>query len=394
MAYEKLAGHIALASNSPGVSTGYGVQGQMLVERLIRHGLNTAVFSNYGLEGKREQVKTSHGSYAHYPKGFKQYSDDVIPTWWQDFVGINPAGSRALISLYDVWVYNDLKFNDEILAWTPLDHVSLPPKVLKFLLRSNVTPITMSPHGQRQLEEAGISSTYIPHAVDTSVFKPTEKIMGKSGREFLNVPEDAFLVTIVAANKANQILHRKALSEQMLAFSIFQKTHPDAYLYLHSEPSPIFGGFNLISLLKACDIDESCVRIINSDMNRVGYPAQALAGIYSASDVIMNATYGEGFGVPTVEAQACGSRVITSSWSASADLAGDESWVVEGQPFWDELQQAWLQIPLIGSLVGGLELAYAAPRGTCKSSIDFAKQFDVERVWSWYWLPLLRERFA
>jgi hypothetical protein len=39
-------------------------------------------------------------------------------------------------------------------------------------------------------------------------------------------------------------------------------------------------------------------------------------------------------------------------------------------------------------------LAYQAPRGVSQASIEFAKQFDVERVWGWYWMPFLREYFA
>jgi len=392
--YEKLSGSIALASNSPGSATGYGVQAQMLVDRLIRHGIDTAVFSNYGLEGQRETVKRPGGKFHHYPKGYKQYSDDVIPVWWQDFVGQNPPKNRALITLYDVWVFNQLEFSDPIIAWTPLDHVSLPPAVLKFLLRKNVTPVAMSPHGQRQLEAAGIKAHYIPHSVDTKVFKPTEKVYGVPTREYMSVPEDAFLVSIVAANKANGIVHRKALAEQILAFSMFRERHPDAYLYLHCEPSPAWGGFNIPSLVKACNLDDSCVRILNSDMNRSGYPAEALAGFYSASDVVLNATMGEGFGVPTIEAQACGTRVISSAWAASADLVAEDGWCVEGQPFWDEPQQAWLQIPNVGALVGALEQAYASPRGVSHTSIEFASQFDAERVWNWYWMPFLRERFS
>lgn len=394
MAHEKLRGNVALASNTPGSATGYGVQGQMLVERFIKHGLTTAVFSNYGLEGKRERVKVAGGAYEHYPRGFTQYSEDVIPTWWQDFVGVDPVMPRALLTLYDVWVYNKLKFDDPIIAWVPLDHVSLPPNVLKFLLRPNVTPVVMAPHGERQLAEAGIDSMYIPHMVDTKVFKPTYEVFGVPTREYMGVPDDAFLVSIVAANKANQVLHRKALAEQLLAFSIFRETHPDAYLYLHCEPSPVFGGFNIPNLLKACRLDDSCVRILNSDMNKLGYSQEFLAGIYTASDVLLNATMGEGFGVPTVEAQACGTRVITSSWAASQDLASEDSWLVSGQPFWDELQQAWLQTPNLGSLVSALEMAYAAERGESKLAIEFASQFDVERVWAWRWLPFLRERFA
>jgi glycosyltransferase involved in cell wall biosynthesis len=198
---------------------------------------------------------------------------------------------------------------------------------------------------------------------------------------------------MVAANKANGLVHRKAIAEQLMAFSIFRQEHPDAYLYLHSEPSAVFGGFNIPNLLRACGLTDEYVRILNTDVNRTGYPDEFLAGVYTASDVMLQATYGEGFGVPVVEAQACGTRVITSSWAATQDLAGEDSFLVDGQPFWDEPQQSFYNIPNIGSIVNALRLAYDAPRGVSQSSIEFAKQFDVDRVWGWYWLPYLREFF-
>ena len=56
MTYTKLKGAISLASNTPGVPTGYGVQGQMLVERMKRHGIDVAALSNYGLEGRMDTL--------------------------------------------------------------------------------------------------------------------------------------------------------------------------------------------------------------------------------------------------------------------------------------------------------------------------------------------------
>ena len=394
MAVEKLKGTISVASNSYDAPTGYGVQVKFLIDRLVKHGFNVANLSNYGLQGSITDIKTPYGKVAHYPMGYKQYSDDVIPVWHKDFRDKHPEHKDAVITLYDQWVYNDLKFDGDILAWTPLDHITLPPKVLQFLLRHNVTPIVMSPHGQRQLERAGVDCVYIPHGVDTKVMKPTDTVFGIPTREYLDVPEDAFLVSMVAANKANGLVHRKALSEQLMAFAMFRETHPDAYLYLHSEPSPVFGGFNLPNLLKAVGLSDEFVRVLNSDVNRTGYPEEFLAGVYTASDVMLQATYGEGFGVPVIEAQACGTRVITSNWAASQDLAGEDSFLVDGQPFWDEPQAAFYQIPNIGSIVNALKLAYDAPRGVSKASIDFAKQFDVDQVWNWYWMPFLREHFA
>jgi len=390
---EKFAGAITLASNSPGAPTGYGVQSQYLVERLLKHGFKVGALSNYGLEGKIETVQTKTGKYQHFPKGFKPFSQDVIPVWHEQFTSEYPNLKNALITLYDVWVYNDMKFDGDIYAWTPLDHVTLPPQVLRFLLKDNVTPITMSPHGKRQLDKAGVDNVYIPHGVDTKVMKPTKEVYGTPTREYLGVPDDGFLVGIFAANKANGLVHRKALAENLLAFAMFKEEHPDAYLYIHSEPSNAFGGFQLVPLIKAAGLDDSCVRILNTDVNRVGYPAEVLAGFMSACDVVLSTSYGEGFGVPQVEAQACGTRVITSNWAASPDLAGDDSFLVDGQPFWDEPQQAFYNIPNINSIVQALRLAYESPRGTSLVSVEFAKQFDVDIVWNWYWLPFLRDRF-
>ena len=390
----KLKAAISLASNSPGASTGYGVQAELLTNKLLEHGAKVAALSNYGLEGRFDTIKTKHGEIAHYPRGHSLYSEDVMGLWAKDFASKHPELKPFLLTLYDVWVLNNLKYDGEIISWVPLDHITLPPEVAKFLLRSNVTPITMSPHGQRQLEENGIDSVYIPHAVDTKVFKPTHEFKGKPIREFLQIPEDAFLVTMVQANKANGLVHRKALAEQFLAFALFKQEHPNSFLYLHSEPSKVYGGFDFGRLLKAVGLDQSSVLIADSDQLRVGYPQEFLAAIYTTTDVLLSCSYGEGFGVPVVEAQACGTRVITSGFAATQDLAAEDSWVVGGQPFWDEPQGAFFQIPFVNSIIGALKLAYEAPRGTSQTAIDFAKQFDVDEVWNKYWLPFWKERLA
>ena len=47
----RINGAIALASNSPGMPTGYGNQAKLLAEHAIRSGMKFAALSNYGLEG-------------------------------------------------------------------------------------------------------------------------------------------------------------------------------------------------------------------------------------------------------------------------------------------------------------------------------------------------------
>jgi hypothetical protein len=94
----------------------------------------------------------------------------------------------------------------------------------------------MSPFGQRSLEKLGIESTYIPHAVDTKLYKPTHEIEGTPVKKYFGLKDSDFVVGMVAANKANGQIHRKAFAENLLAFSIFKKAHPDAYLYIHTDP--------------------------------------------------------------------------------------------------------------------------------------------------------------
>jgi hypothetical protein len=393
--YEKLPNAaLSLVSNTPGTSTGYGVQAKYLMDRLMRHGVKVAVQSNYGLEGLFEKIRTKHGDVMHYPKGFAPYSQDVIPIWGKDWEDKNPGRKHAIMTLYDVWVYSKLVYDGPIIAYVPLDHITIPPLVKQFLQRDNVIPVAMSPHGHRILTDRGIKSHYAPHAFDATVFKPTYKIDGVPTRQFMGIEDDHYLVSIVAANKSNGILHRKAISEQMFAYSEFKKKHPEARLYLHMEPSAVFGGFNIPRLLDAIGLNRNEVLFPDSTTLRVGYPPEHLAAIYTASDVMMNVTYGEGFGVTSIEAQACGARLLTSSWTASIDLAGPDSFLCDGDPLWDEPQAAFYMRPSLSSMVQALELAFQQPREISQANMDFVQQFEVEHVWNTHWMPFFTEFYS
>jgi glycosyltransferase involved in cell wall biosynthesis len=147
-------------------------------------------------------------------------------------------------------------------------------------------------------------------------------------------------------------------------------------------------------LMKSCGVPETAVTFANRDELRTGYSDAEMAAIYTASDVVWMATYGEGFGVPIIESAACGVRSIASDWAATADLMSPDSFPVMGQPFWDEPQKAFFQIPVLASLVEALDKAYNADRGTSTVAMEFASQFDVEKVWEDHWLPFFRKALS
>jgi glycosyltransferase involved in cell wall biosynthesis len=388
---EKLTGAVSVWSNSYNAPTGYGQQATMLVDRLKRSGLDVAMLSNYGLEGIPSEIKTPYGKIPHYPRGIDQYSNDSGPQDHQAFVAQFDK-PNLFISLYDVWVMKSAQYDKfPIAAWVPLDHVTMPPGVEKFLRRENVTPIAMSPHGVRQMNAKGIECEYAPHAIDTKVYKPTYKIGAHEINEYLGITQDTFMVGVVAANKASGLVHRKAYGELILAFSIFAKDKPDAVLYLHTDSFGYSGGWNLLNILASLGVKKEQVIFPNPQDYRFGLAQSDLAALYTRMDVLLAPSLGEGFGVPSVEAQSCGTRVIGSNWAATPDLVSPDSWLVDGQLSWDAGQDAWWMTPNVSSLVNALELSYKAERGTSQVAIDFASQFDVEKVWTESWLPILRK---
>jgi glycosyltransferase involved in cell wall biosynthesis len=388
---QKLKGTVTVWSNSPGESTGYGQQAEYLVNRLKRDGATVAASSNYGSEGSLKTFKTPYGEIPVYPRGLDPYSNDVAPMHHAHWKSRNPAQPDALITLYDVWVLKGKAWDSiNIASWTPVDHASLTAGVEAWLRKENVTPIAMAPNGVRAMEAKGIECEYVPHGIDTKIFKPTDKIQGLQVREYMGLT-DEFIVGMNAANKSSGLIHRKAFSENLLAFAIFRERHKDAVLYLHTEPLGIAGGWNLIAMLQAFGIPKEAVMFPPNLDYKYGMSQHDLAALYSAMDVLLAPSFGEGFGLATIEAQACGTRVIGSGWGATPDLVAEDSWLVEGQPMWDAGQNAIWTMPLIPSIVNSLELAYQAERGPSKLAIDFAKDFDVDTVWNKYWLPVMKK---
>jgi glycosyltransferase involved in cell wall biosynthesis len=171
-----------------------------------------------------------------------------------------------------------------------------------------------------------------------------------------------------------------------MAFAIFLKDNPTAKLYVHADPSKAYGGFDLGNLAKAVGIPQDNILFPDPLDLRYGFSEEHMAALYSAMDVLLAPSYGEGFGVPTIEAQACGTRVIGSDWAATPDLVSEEGFVVDGQPFWDEGQSSWYMIPKIPSIVKSLQQATEEERHS-QASVDFALQFSNQNVWTKYWKP-------
>jgi glycosyltransferase involved in cell wall biosynthesis len=390
MSKKKLKGTVSVLSNSPGMPTGYGIATEALVNLLKRDGADVAALSNYGHEGINSTYKTRFGDIPLYARGSEAYSNDVAPAHHKHWKALNAKQPDLMITLYDVWVLNSKSYDSiPIASWTPIDHNPVPPGVLQWLKKDNVTPLAMSKFGLEQINKAGVEGHYIPHSIDTNIFKPTVTIGEVSAQEFMGFKDDEFIVGMNAANKASGIIHRKAFGENMMAFAMLCRKYPDAILYLHTDASSPH-GWNLMALGQMLGIPIHNMAFPDPLAYRYGMSQETLAGIYSQMDVLLATSYGEGFGVPTVEAQACGVPVIVSNFAASPELVGD-GWVVSGQPLYDPAQHSFFTIPSVPEIFAALEEAYKRGKGKSDKAIEFASAFDHEKVWQNNWMPVLKK---
>ena len=382
---------ILFSSNSPYAATGYGQQTEQVTTRLQAAGHKVAIASNYGLEG----TVTEWRGMRHYPRGFDLYSNDVVPAHYMAWAHENSDLDTLLVTLFDTWVFKGKQWDlvDNIASWVPIDHTPCPPDVLAWCSRPNVTPIAMSKFGKAMLERAGVEALYVPHAIDTTVFKPTEKFEAgdkrMTGREFMEVSADAFVVGINSANKGGRQGHnRKAYPEMFLAFGMWAQKHSDAVLYVHTEDKGAMGGINLRELASACGIPDDRIFFVDQYAYRSGIPQNVLAATYTAMDVLLQPSLGEGFGIPAIEAQVCGTPVIVNNATAQPELVGD-GWICEGQPVWDDAQKSWWLTPSVPSIIENLEAAYQRGQGRSAEAIKFAKAYDADTVYRDYWVPAL-----
>lgn len=384
---QELRTGIVVHSNAPWAGTGYGVQAANITRQIKASGRPVTFSSNFGFYGGITQWE----GVEVLPNGYHPYSCDILTAHTQHAKQTHGVPT-ALLTLFDTWVYEGANIDgiDLVASWIPVDHLPVPPKVRAWSERDNVMSIAMSQFGLSQLERAGIAADYAPHSVDTSVFRPGATVDGQTGRDLLNIPADAFVVGMVAANKGSAPV-RKAFGENLLAMGELMSRHDDIILYLHTESRGAAMGIDLKALAAACGIPENRTVWVDQWSYYAGLDPDVLATIMGAFDVHLLCSRGEGFGVPVLEAAACGVPSIVSDFSSQPELVGDHGWLAAVQPYWDAGSTSWFCTPLVHSVVDQLEDAYntsdmAVRRSNARTH---AEQYEHHKVFQEHWEPIL-----
>ncbi len=108
-------------------------------------------------------------------------------------------------------------------------------------------------------------------------------------------------------------------------------------------------------------------------------------------DVLMNVSLGEGFGIPIIEAQACGTPVIVGDWTSMGELcfSGQKIDKAKAAPFYNPLG-TYQFTPRFEDIGLALIEEYRNPSSKEKAR-EGALEYDADLVTEKYWKPVLED---
>ena len=344
---------VLFVSEASYVSTGYATYSREVISRLQKtQKYNIAEFSTYGTEDHPERSSIPWKNYPNMPKKGdeeQQRLHDQDPTnqfgkWRFERVCID-FKPDVVCTIRDWWM-------DAYIQHSPLR------KYFKWIWMPTVDALPQNEEWIDSFSSADSILTYSDWALDVlrsqsdkmniqcsappSAAPVFNKIPNKSQHKIsMGIPDDWKIIGTVMRNQ-----RRKLYPELFEAFSKYLKKtgSKDTYLYCHTSypdngwdiPKHLFENkissrvlftylcanpnCNAISCHKFSDTIRPCNKCgeFSSKMSSVGsgVNTEALALIYNLFDVYTQLANSEGFGLPIVEAAACGVPVIATDYSA------------------------------------------------------------------------------
>ena len=339
-------------SEQPIRPTGYGVVTREIIKRLVKRGHEVNVM---GWDYNGEPMKHEEGwSLIHTglaPFGAEFLNEPDGPTVI-DF-NISHLKPDLVISLTDIQNTPHIvracnRMGVPHISYSPIDGFPFFYGY-KDLIKMTHTPLWMSSFGREQFLDfvskynskghgdenkqdpfldrfTTESIPMIYHGVDIDVFKPVSKKEKTEMRAKLGLSQWTTVFASVGRNG-----NRKQQPRLLEAFRMMldKCDNPDEIgLILHTgDPtnSKNMGGWNLPAMIHELKLERN-VTFSDADSNPIhGVSRQDMSRIYQFSDCHVSATSGEGFGIPSAEAMACGIPVILPDNSTAPELIGQDS---------------------------------------------------------------------
>jgi glycosyltransferase involved in cell wall biosynthesis len=265
-------------------------------------------------------------------------------------------------------------------------------KLIRDLGRSKFQ-VCVSKHNQKELERVGFKPYYCPYGVDTKFYKPDSGVRNDF-RKKMGWSNDQFVIGAVGSNLPND---RKNHLGLLKAFQKFAQDHDDVVLYFHTDVIGA-GCIPLQRISVFTGVNDRIYWVDQKKYHMYAVSQEEMLGVYNGIDVLCLPTKGESFGLPIVEAQACGTPVVTTQTTSGPELMKG-GWLIPVDD--DDLE--WLEWgsweakvrPL--KIADTLEWAYKCWKGQDEvsfknlSNIAYKSmaEYDWDVVFNTYWKPFL-----
>lgn len=372
---------ILLHGSAPWSATGYSVQTGLFAPRLQALGHDIAVACWYGFDGGmlgNPNIPGPNGPIRLYPKGYTEYSYDALPAYYKQFQ------ADVCITILDAWVAEPSVFTEGE-RWIPLFPVDCEPlaPLVKKRIVEGADRYVISRFGERVCKEAGVAATYIPAAYHEAYEVEGERLEHPDW-------EGKYVVGVVAANKGWPC--RKNWPQIFEGFALFAQQVPNAHLHVHSKVGREDGGIDLKYYAEEVCGLEGKITYTDPLSVHAGIPHSLMARFYRAFDVLLNPAMGEGFCVPLVEAQACGTLVIAGDWTAMTEVTKTGVLIPKSAALrWNWAQPSvtnqWIPTP--EAIRDALVQAYAAEWPNPSEISALVQEYSADRVVEEHWKPAL-----
>jgi len=198
--------------------------------------------------------------------------------------------------------------------------------VLNEFFKSKVIFVPLTGKTSEYCSEAKVKniSKPIPHGVPLDIYHIFNEKNKHILRDKLSL-NNFFVIGTVAKNAI-----RKRLNDVIEAFSMVYNKIDDAFLIIKTDKEINDDGYNLNLLVEKYGLLDR-TKIICGNFTR-----SKMADLYNCMDVYVQLSEWEGFGIPVIEAMACGLPVITHEVQGPGEIVNNTGIIVNSRKFNDD----------------------------------------------------------
>lgn len=380
-----------LMSTSPNITTGYGIVSNNLI-KFLKDKIDIKMLGLQNIGHQKEEY--------NLPMLDDIYGSDALDFYTKLY------GIDYVLTILDNWVspYAYLPNLLKELKVGHICHVTINSLPLFPLLNDKIKNanfwIAPSKFVEKALLNIGYDKNrvhYIPHGVDTNIFKPFPKEEKEKHKTMMGY-NNKFVWLAVATNTGME----KNWHGLFYAYKIFLTQNPEANTILHCHTNMHYpSGYDLEALAKMFGIAEN-IRFISGISLNAGLPPGEMAKLYNAADCYISSSMGESFHLPALEAMACGIPCIIPNHTTGPELVGEAEagFLIEllkmknGQEFGltgPTISDKWLADPV--DMADKMTEIYKDKKlreEFSENAVKFAQGYDWEKVIIPKWLEFFK----